>query len=156
MIMYKVNDPDRTLQVPTIIWDIRGNAGLDEISIGNEWHITNVGNATALWNPAQEMVTVTINFNDTTPGKDVAVTVTTNERDTTGVGIHVFVDDEWQEAINAAVQGTMFTYFVDNGDWTLNDNGLKGSSAPGFVEAIRAEETGFENGDSVGVIDALD
>lgn len=127
MIFYKVGDPDRTVQTPSIIWDTNaGRAGLDEISVGNNWHITNVGNATALWNPAAGMTTLTINFNDTTPGKDVAVTVATDERVTTGVGIHIFADDEWQEAINATVQNTMLTYFVENGDWTLNANGVKG------------------------------
>ena len=130
-IFYKVGDPDVMIQTPNIIWDTNaGRAGLDEISVDNNWHITNVGNATALWN-AVDMTTLTINFNDTTPGKDVAVTVATNERVTTGVGIHIFADDEWQEAINAIVQGTMLTYFIENGDWTLNANGVKG-----FTDAV--------------------
>jgi len=124
-IFYKVGDPDVIVQTPNLIWDTdAGRAGLDEISVGNGWHVTNVGNATALWNEAN-MTTLTINFNDTTPGKDVAITVATNERVTTGIGVHIFADDEWQEAINAIVQGTMTTYFIENGDWTLNANGVK-------------------------------
>src|SRR5882672_6752751 len=144
-IFYKVGDPDRTVQTPNIIWDTNaGRAGLDEISVGNGWHITNVGNATALWNETN-MTTLTINFNDTTPGKDVAVTVATNERVTTGIGVHIFVDDEWQEAINAIVQGTMLTYFVENGDWTLNANGVKG-----FTDA---STFGIDVDEPIGLVD---
>lgn len=128
MIFYKVGDPDRVVQTPNIVWDTNaGLAGLDEISIGNNWYVTNAGNAIALWNPAGEVTTLTINFNDTTVGKNVVVTVASNDRDSVGVGGNVFSSAEWQEEVNAAVQSTMVGYFIENGDWTLSANGTKAS-----------------------------
>ncbi len=128
-IFYKVGDPDQTVSTPNIIWDTNaGRAGLDEISVGNNWHIANVGNATALWNPASGMTTLTINFNDTQIGNNVVVTVASEGRATVGIGGHGFGSTEWQEEINEAVQGTMLTYFIENGDWTLNANGVKPST----------------------------
>jgi len=157
MIMFKVNNPDRTLQVPSIIWDTNaGRAGLDEISVGNGWEIDNVGNAVALWNQAQGITTITVNFNDTNIGKNVAITVATDGRDSVGVQVHAFNSAEWQEEVNETIQTAMFSYFVVNGEWTLNDNGLKGSSAPGFVDAIDAEEAVFMDDNPVSVVDALD
>jgi len=145
MIFYKVNDPDRTLQVPSLIWDLdAGRAGLDEISAGNEWEVTNVGNAVALWNPSQGVTTVTINFNNSNIGKNVAVTVAAEGRDSVGVGVKPINDAEWQETVNVAIQETLFNFFIDNGEYTMNDNGLKGTAAAGFMEAVDAEESVFE------------
>ena len=157
MIFYKVNDTDRTLQVPSIIFDSdAGLAGLDQISVGNMWEITNVGNAIALWNPMQGVTTITVNFANGAIGKDIVTTVATEGRNSIGVKVHPIVTSEWREELNAAIQGAMFDYFVSNGDWTLNDNGLKGTSAPGFMEAIDAEESVFEDDNPVGVVDAAD
>lgn len=145
-IFYKVGDPDRTVQTPNLIWDRNaGRAGLDEISVGNNWHITNVGNATALWNEAN-MTTLTINFNDTTIGKSVVVTVASDARDSVGIGGQSFSGTEWQEEINEAVQSTMISYFIENGDWTLNENGVKPSTDIDIDEPI----------DAFGALDAAD
>lgn len=128
MIFYKVGDPDRIVQTPALIWDLNaGTAGLDEISVGNNWYVTNAGNAIALWNPAGETTTVTINFNDTAIGKNVVVTVATGGRNSVGVGGHAFGGTEWQEEVNEAVQSTMLSYFIENDEWTLSANGVKAS-----------------------------
>jgi len=158
MIFYKVGDPEKTLSTPTLTWSSdEFTVGLDELSIGDDWRVSNLGNAIALRHgPAWGDCTVTVNFQDINIGKNVVATVAADGRDSVGVGVNIIKDGEWREAVNEVIQTTMFTYFVDNGEYTLNDNGQKGTAAAGFMEGLDAEESVFEANDAVGVIDAID
>lgn len=158
MIFYKVGDPDKTLSAPALTWGSdEFVVGLDELSIGDNWRVTNLGNAIALRHgPDWGDCTLTVNFQDINIGKTVVVTVTAEDRDAVGVLSHPIVTGEWREEINAAIQGVMFKYFVDSGDWTLNGNGQKGTAAAGFTEAVKAEEAFVEDSNAVFAVDVYD
>lgn len=138
MILYKANDPDQAIIVPTLAWGSDGfTVGLDEVSIGNEWFVNNLGNAIALrrgvdWGNC----TVTVNFADITIGNEIVITTSTQERNDVGVFTTTILgNNDWRADINIGLEKALFAYFVDHGDWTLNENGIKSDGArdPGLT-----------------------
>jgi hypothetical protein len=124
MNLFKVGDPDRVINTPTLIFSDDGTVSLDEISVGNGWQYAASSKALLL-SREDNVAAVTVNFSDIQPGSQIATTVAGSGYQEVGVEIVTIDGNDWRGDVNIAVEDAMRNYFLAYADWTTNPNGVR-------------------------------